>query len=166
MPNRGKNIFDDSITSIGFDERNDFSAKLTVIEDSAAARPTLTGQPTLKRAKSTDEADAISELVADDTTPVGLTSLEKPLVAAFRAIVLSRALQSSIPVKRTSVDVFNDPDDRRQQIVFRIFVDATSKQALAFWNSMEHEFATWSTRLEQRRLRLVRSRLSLRVHWR
>ena len=83
----------------------------------------------------------------------------------LRAIVVSRAMQTRFPLRRTVVSVFRDPEEERSQALLRLFVDANAAQAIAFWDSLEKDLEDWLEGLDEHlRLRFLRD-ISLRVHW-
>lgn len=94
-----------------------------------------------------------------------LTFTVRHLIRNFWAIVVSKALQTYFPVKRTDVAVFRDVAEKRSQVVLRIFTAANASQAVAFWESLESDIHEWISRLDERnRLVFVRD-ISLRIHW-
>jgi hypothetical protein len=94
-----------------------------------------------------------------------LTSKVRHLIRNFWAIVVSKALQASFPIGKTSIAVFNDPAEDRQQVVLQVLTEANASQAMAFWESLENDIHEWVSQLDDRnRLIFVRD-ISLRIHW-
>ena len=94
-----------------------------------------------------------------------LTSTVRDMLHKLRAIVVSRAMQTRFPLRRTVVSVFRDPEEERSQALLRLFVDANAAQAIAFWDSLEKDLEDWLEGLDEHlRLRFLRD-ISLRVHW-
>ncbi len=94
-----------------------------------------------------------------------LTSTVRSMLRTLWAIVVSRAIQSEFPLRRTAVSVFRDPEEEQPRALLRLFVKANAAQAIAFWDSLEKDLQDWLGGLnEHRRLTFLRT-ISLRVHW-
>jgi hypothetical protein len=100
----------------------------------------------------------------DKHDPV-LTSTVRDMLRTLWAIVVSRAIQTEFPLRRTAVSVFRDPEEEHPRALLRLSVKANAAQAIAFWDSLEKDLQDWLNGLhENYRLTFLRT-ISLRVHW-
>ena len=100
----------------------------------------------------------------DIHSPV-LTSNIRNLLRNFWAVVISKALQTSFPVLKTAIAVFSDPAEDRQQVVLRVFTEASASQAIAFWEGLENDIQDWMTGLDEQNRPIFLRDISLRIHW-
>ena len=94
-----------------------------------------------------------------------LTVQVRKLLSGFLAIVVSKALQSNLPVSKILVDADEDPEERTGQVVLRIYVQASPVQALAFWDSLDIEMNNWLDRLNLADRNTVIDDVGLRFYW-
>lgn len=87
------------------------------------------------------------------------------LLPSLRAIIVSKALQSGLPIFRPVVDVEADPEEGTSQLVMRVYVDASPAQTLAFWDSLDIELDRWLKRLDHNDGQAVLKDIGLRFHW-
>lgn len=120
---------------------------------------------TLPQSERKRTAAVIPQLEGTNVHHPALTSKVRYLIRNFWAIVVSKALQASFPIRKTSIAVFNDPAEDRLQVVLRVLTEANASQAVAFWESLENDIHEWVSQLDDRnRLIFVRD-ISLRIHW-
>ncbi len=94
-----------------------------------------------------------------------LTDKVRHLLHTFWAIVASKALQASFPIRKATIGTFRDPAENRQQVVLRLLTEVTATQAMAFWESLESDIQEWlSEQSESDRLTFLRY-ISMRIHW-
>ena len=133
----------------------------------ASVEPEYGELPFVKGRKEEEPTKAIwiPQLEGLDKHDPILTSTVRDMLHKLRAIVVSRAMQTRFPLRRTVVSVFRDPEEERSQALLRLFVDANAPQAIAFWDSLEKDLEDWLEGLDEHlRLRFLRD-ISLRVHW-
>jgi hypothetical protein len=100
-----------------------------------------------------------------DAHGLDLTSKERGLLRNLWAIIISKALQTSFPVKRAEIGIFRDSAEDRKQVLVRLFVEANASQTMAFWESLEGDIEEWVAILsESDRLIFLRN-VSMRIHW-
>jgi len=95
-----------------------------------------------------------------------LTNTVRRLLGILWAIVVSRALHTSFPLRRTVVSIFEDPTEPDRKAVLRLSSDASVTQSLAFWNSLEPDLQGWLKTLSKNDRLTFITKLALRVHWR
>ena len=94
-----------------------------------------------------------------------ITQSAKRLLRSLRSIVLSKALKSGLNVDRLTVDIESDPEELTSLIAFRVYIDASAAQAMAFWDSLDIELGRWLAHLGTRDRRTMMERIGLRFHW-
>ena len=120
-------------------------------------------KPKKETAKS--ETPIIPELRGLNIHSPTFTSNIRDILLTFRAVVISKALQNSFPVRETTIAVINDPSEERKQVVLRLFTEAKASQAVAFWESLENDIQHWLNGLDERNRLIFLRDISLRIHW-
>lgn len=135
----------------------------------APMEPTLEDRTPLSRAQQTGKAKVtamgIPELEWPTRADSALTVSVRRLLRTLWAIVVSRAMQVSFPLRRTVVSVFEDPTEQERKAVLRLGCNATVAQALAFWDSLEPDLQDWLKTLSKNDRTTFITNVSLRVHW-
>ena len=108
-----------------------FSAREEGVAEQSTA-PTDVSFPTTKEKKKRIST-VIPPLEGLDVDRPALTLNVRNLLRNFWAIIVSKALQTSFPIQKTVIAIFNDPAEDRQQVVLRVFTEANASQAVAFW---------------------------------
>lgn len=129
---------------------------------------TLIGQilnPAMPNRRQSRRYADIPILEGIDTPNSAVTSRIKHLTQMFWAIVVSKAIQTSLPVERTTVSVFNDTTEERKQVVLKLFTNATSSQVIGFWKGLESDIQNWIDRLDNPSRATFLRCISLRIHW-
>lgn len=94
-----------------------------------------------------------------------ITSIIRKLIDVFGAMVVSKALQSFLPVEKMSVTVTYDPPEERTQVVLQLFTEANASQSIGFWDSIENDIQSWLLTLSEREKLIFIRDISLRIHW-
>ncbi len=134
-----------------------------MLEQSTA--PSYGSFPTATRVEEEEISIEIPPLEGFDIHSPVLTSNICNLLRNFWAIVISKALQTSFPVWKTTIAVFTDPAEDRQQAVLRVFTEASASQSIAFWEGLENNIQDWVTRLNEQNRSIFLRDISLRIHW-
>jgi hypothetical protein len=110
-------------------------------------------------------AAEIPQLEGAEMYHTALTSKVRYLMQNFWAIVVSKALQTSFPIMKTSIAIFDDPAEERLQVVLRLLTEANASQAVAFWESLENDIQEWVSQLDDNNRLIFMRDISLRIHW-
>ncbi len=94
-----------------------------------------------------------------------LTVQVRKILSGFYGIVVSKAMQSNLPISSIVVDAEEDPEERTGQVVLRVYVQASPVQALAFWDSLDIEMNSWLDRLDSTDRNTVIDEVGLRFYW-
>lgn len=92
------------------------------------------------------------------------TDRTMPLVNILWNIVLSQALQTGLRVSGM-VDVEEDAEESTNQVVLRVYVQASAVQTLAFWDGLDNDVGRWLDHLDTTRREIVTDKIGLRLHW-
>jgi len=136
----------------------------TVPEQSNAPIYGIWPSATVEGARKT-VADKPPPLEGIDMQDPALTSIVRGLLGHLWAIVVSKAIQTYFPITRTAVAIFRDTAEDRQQIVIRIFANASGSQAVSFWDGLENDMQEWITGLPEHQQKIILRDISLRIHW-
>lgn len=134
-----------------------------VQEQSAAPNYGLSFTTLTKREE--ERTDVIPKLEGINANNPAITSTVRNLLRDFWAIVVSKAMQTSLPIDKTSIAVFNDLDEDRTQVVLRVLTGARASQAVAFWEGLDREINEWVSQLNDRNRLIFMRDISLRIHW-
>lgn len=135
------------------------------LSESGIARPYMTSFFVPTEAPKRRTYVVVPELEGISMHSSALTSKARDLLHTFWAIVASKALQGSFTVKKATIGIFRDPTEDRQQVVLRLFVEASATQVVAFWDSLESDIKEWLAELhESDRLTFLKD-ISMRIHW-
>ncbi len=91
----------------------------------------------------------------------GLAEIHEGLVPLLRDQIAS----SGLPVDRIGVSVKHSPEDAWREIVFSVFVDVGTEQALALWDSIGADIAEWRVALPTRLRKVLDEQVAVFVEW-
>jgi hypothetical protein len=104
-------------------------------------------------------------LTTDPRAKALMTTAIQPLVEPMEAIIQERVIESGIDLERMEWTVFKYKDQKRTDLILRIFVRANRQQALAFWEHLGERVDEWVGRLDTSSANLLIERLSIEVLW-
>jgi hypothetical protein len=87
------------------------------------------------------------------------------LVERLWSIILSKSLQFGPRVRQGIIDVEEDPEERTNQVVLRVHLEASPAQTMAFWDSLDIELDRWLEHLKPQEQKSVINGIGLRFHW-
>jgi hypothetical protein len=95
-----------------------------------------------------------------------LTQDVRELLDRLIALIIAKAQLSFIPIIAFTVRIRGYPQEKYEELIIQVSVQASAKQALAFWDALGATVATWETMVvpAELRERLV-SLISVSVVW-
>ncbi len=95
-----------------------------------------------------------------------LTNQVNPLLGCLITLIMARAQLSFIFITSFIFRVRLYPQEKYEELVVEVSVQASAKQALAFWDSLESTLETWEREVVPARLReRISSLISVSVIW-
>ncbi len=87
------------------------------------------------------------------------------LADSVSAIVLTKAEQSGLPIKAVDWLIFEDPEEGTRELVLNTIFEATSDQAMAFWDNVGDDLDRMKLRLSEDLRALMDRYLAVEISW-
>ena len=97
-------------------------------------------------------------VVEQPSAKAHITAAIRPLMEPLRAITVSRAAEVGIDLRKIEWTAFTFRDRKRTDLVFRVEVNATPSQAMAFWDFLGEALEAWSRHLPPSSARVLEDR--------
>ena len=111
-----------------------------------------------------EESDAPPLLIHASAHPL-LKGKVQATLERLLDLLTSEAHTQGIPVSKTEVRGFVDPEEDTNSVVVMQWVEAPSQRALSYWDHLGEAVETWTEQLSREDAAIMVERIAVEVRW-